>query len=292
VILECVVNVSEGTDDDLLARLGRACGPALLDVHRDAHHNRSVFTLAGEDDELEAAVRDLTRLAVAELDLAAHSGAHPRLGVVDVVPYVPLVRSVDATGRLAVGAPLGRAVEARDRFAAWAGDELDLPCFLFGPLGTGYARALPTVRRGAFGELRPDTGPGRPHPSAGATAVGARGFLVASNLWLEGGDVALARAVAIAVRGPAVRAMGFGLGRDAQVSVNLVDPGGLGPAEIHDEVATRLGASGAGVGRCELVGLVPGTVLDAVPPHRWKELDLAESSTIEARMEGRPVSWR
>ncbi len=290
--LECVVNVSDGTDDVLLARLGRACGPALLDVHRDVHHNRSVFTLAGEDGELEAAVRDLTRLAVAELDLATHTGAHPRLGVVDVVPFVPLVRAVGAAGRLAAAAPLGGAIRARDRYADWAGEELDLPCFLYGPLGTGYARALPTVRRGAFGELRPDTGPGRPHPSAGATAVGARGFLVAYNLWLEGGDVALARAVAIAVRGPAVRAMGFALGRHAQVSVNLVDPTTVGPAEIHDEVATRLGASGAGVARCELVGLVPGAVLDAVPPHRWRELDLAESSSIEAAMEGRPVSWR
>jgi glutamate formiminotransferase len=292
VTLECVVNISEGTDDDLLARLAGTCGTALLDLHRDAHHNRGVFTLAGEDDELEEAVRSLTRLAVGAIDLAANTGAHPRLGVVDVVPFVPLVRAVGTAGRLATGAPMTGAVEARDRFAGWAGTELDLPCFLFGPLASGYARALPTVRRGAFGELRPDTGPSRPHPSAGATAVGARGFLVAYNLWVEGGDVAMARAVAIAVRGPAVRALGFDLGGRAQVSCNLIDPGVVGPAEIHDEVAARLGVSGAGVAACELVGLLPATVLDRVPRHRWEELDLVEASTIEAQMEGRPVSWR
>jgi len=287
-----VVNVSEGADDDVLARLGESCGTALLDLHRDPRHNRSVFTLAGPDDDVEAAVRSLTRLAVGELDLAVHAGAHPRLGVVDVVPFVPLVQEPGPTGRLAIGPSLAPAVEARDRFAGWAGTELDLPCFLYGPMEGGFGRTLPTVRRGAFAELRPDTGPARPHPSAGATAVGARGFLVAYNLWLEGGDVALARAVAIAVRGPAVRALGLALGPRAQVSCNLVDPTVVGPAEIHDDVAARLGASGAGVAGCQLVGLLPAAVLESVPPHRWGELDLAEASTIEARMEARSISWR
>lgn len=285
-MLECVANVSEGTDEGLLARLDDACGPTLVDLHRDPDHNRSVFTLAGPDDEVEASARSLARLAVETLDLRTHVGVHPRLGVVDVVPFVPLVRS-RTEGRLATGAPLGPAVAARDRFARWAAAELDLPCFLYGPLPGGFGRALPTIRRGAFGELLPDAGPAHPHPSAGATAVGARGFLIAYNLWVEGGDISLARAVAIAVRGPAVRALGFELGSRVQVSCNLIDPAVVGPAQLHDQVAARLDGAGAGVAGCELVGLVPGAVLDAVPAHRWAELDLSESSTVEARLDGR-----
>jgi glutamate formiminotransferase len=284
----CVVNVSEGCNTQTLARLSDSCGPTLLDRHRDAHHNRSVFTLAGPDEILENATRALARVAVTELDVTAHGGAHPRFGVIDVVPFVPLVRSptVDpASIRLAVEPPLGGAMGARDRFARWAGEELLVPSFLYGPLGPSTHRTLPEVRRDAFGQLGPDFGPRVPHPSAGAVAVGARHFLVAYNLWVEGGDVALARSVASAVRSPAVRALGFDLGGRAQVSCNLVHPRTIGPLEIYDQVAALLAAAGAGVERCELVGLLPAAVLADVPEHRWAQLALGPEMTLEARME-------
>jgi glutamate formiminotransferase len=187
-VLECVINVSEGRDADALARLREACSDALLDVHTDVDHNRSVFTLAGWD-VLDAA-RALTRCAVATLDLRRHTGVHPRIGVVDVVPFVPLF---DAT--------IADAIAVRNRFAVWAAESLHVPCFLYGP-----ERALPDVRREAFTDaLAPDVGPPVPDPSAGAIAVGARPVLIAYNVWLaDGTGLDVARRIARDVRRPGV----------------------------------------------------------------------------------------
>lgn len=271
-LLECVVNLSEGRDLDLLDRLAAACSATLLDRHRDPDHHRSVFTLAGAASDVEASARSLASLAVSTIDLAGHGGVHPRFGAVDVVPFVPLG-----------SADLAPAVTARDRFAEWAGRDLGLPCFLYGPLPAG-ARTLPEVRRLAFGALSPDTGPTAPHPSAGACAVGARPVLVAYNLWLEGADGALARAVAARVRGPAVRTLGLVLPGAVQVSCNLVDPALVGPGRLYDEVSAALAGTGARVARAELVGLIPNGVLAAEPPERWAALGLSADATIEARL--------
>lgn len=258
-MLECVLNVSEGRDERVLADLAAAAGHDLLDVHTDADHHRSVLTLVGE-----RAPRAVAQVAVDRLDLRRHEGAHPRIGVVDVVPFVPLD-----------GDDLTAAVGARDRFAAWAADELEVPCFLYGP-----ERSLPDVRRRAFDDLAPDVGPARPHPTAGAIAVGARPVLVAYNVWLADPDLALARSIAADLRGPAVRALGLQVGGEVQVSTNLLDPWTVGPAHVHDRVAAV-----APVARAELVGLVPSAVLADIDPSRWDELDLAPSRTIEARLD-------
>jgi len=273
-VLECVVNVSEGRDLAMISALGEACRPCLLDVHSDDHHNRSVFTLGGQEDQVQAAARHLATAAVRMLDIARHSGAHPRLGVVDVVPWVAL------EGWPLHDAGLGqariRAGAARDRFALWAASELGLPVFLYGP-----ERSLPEVRAHAWGTLWPDLGPRCPHPSAGAITAGWRPLMVAYNLWMAHADLSEARAIAAAVRSPTVRALAFALGGQVQVSCNLVDPLRYGPAEIWDAVA-RL----APVRRAELVGLVPRAVLDMVPEDRWAELDLGTPRTIEARLQG------
>jgi len=267
-VLECVINVSEGRDAAVLEALAAAGGTALLDVHTDPHHHRSVVTLAGPD--VEEAARRVVAEAVARIDLRHHHGAHPRLGAADVVPFVPLAGSDGAGAR-----------RARDAFAGWAGTALGVPCFLYGP-----ERSLPELRRGAFGALPPDAGPPVPHPTAGATAVGARGVLVAYNLWLAPGTTpAVARAIARDVRGPAVRALGLDVGGRAQVSCNLVDPAAVGPAEAFDAVAALAEAAGTTVVGAELVGLVPASVLAAVAPARWEGLDLGPSRTIEARLE-------
>jgi glutamate formiminotransferase len=263
-VLECVINVSEGRDGDALARLRDACGDALLDVHTDADHNRSVFTLAGWD-VLDAA-RALTRCAVATLDLRRHTGVHPRIGVVDVVPFVPLFE-----------ATLDDALVARNRFAVWAAESLHVPCFLYGP-----ERALPDVRRDAFTDaLAPDVGPHEPHPSAGAIAVGARPVLVAYNVWLaDGTGLDVARRVARDVRRPGVvRALGLQCGDRVQVSMNLLDWAAFGPADAYDAVAAR-----SGVGGAELVGLLPAAALDAIDPARRLALDVSPERTIEARL--------
>ena len=257
-VLECVVNISEGRDQETIDAIAATAGADLLDVHTDPDHHRSVLTLAGE-----AAARRVTTEAVARLDLRSHQGAHPRIGVVDVVPFVALE-----------GSTAGDAIDARDRFCRWAADELALPCFAYGP-----ERTLPEVRRHAFADLAPTTGPPRPHPTAGAVAVGARPVLVAYNVWLAEPDLALARRIAADLRGPAVRALGLAVGDAVQVSMNLVDPASVGPADVTDAITAV-----APIDRCELVGLVPASVLEVIAPDRWAALDLATDRTIEGRL--------
>jgi glutamate formiminotransferase / 5-formyltetrahydrofolate cyclo-ligase len=258
-MLECVVNISEGARPEVVAAVASAAGADLLDVHRDADHNRAVLTLVGE-----AAPRRVTRAAVDVLDLRDHRGAHPRFGVVDVVPFVPLA-----------GSTMTDAVTARDRFLAWAAEELALPGFAYGP-----ERSLPEVRRRAFRDLWPDAGPRRPHPRAGAVAVGARDVLVAWNLWLAEPDLVRARHVAAQVRGPHLRALGLAVGQRVQVSMNLIAPDVVGPAEAWDRVTSLVAVAGA-----ELVGLVPASVLERTDPTRWPQLDLDDDRTIEARLD-------
>lgn len=261
-MLECVINVSEGRDTRVLDRLRDTCADALLDIHTDADHHRSVFTLAGWD--VVDAARALTRGAVVTLDLRDHAGVHPRIGVVDVVPFVPLF---DAT--------LADAVAARNRFATWAAETLHVPCFLYGP-----ERSLPEVRRDAFTVALPDVGPSVPHPTAGAIAVGARPVLVAYNVWLTDDDLDSARRVAREVRRPGVvRTLGLRCGSRVQVSMNLLDWRAFGPADAFDAVVARTGVSGA-----ELVGLLPRAALDAIDAARWSELDVSPERTIEARL--------
>ena len=272
-MLECVVNLSEGADRARLEALARLAGPALIDLHSDASHNRSVLTLAGPT--VVAAARELAAAAVAALDIRQHVGVHPRLGVVDVVPFAPL-----GDDGLRPDGDLGEALAARDGFGRWAAQALGLPCFLYGP-----ERTLPEIRRGAFDALRPDFGPDAPHPSAGACCVGARQALVAYNLFLADRNLALARQLAAQLRSPAVRSAGFAVQNGVQVSCNLVAPWSVGPADVYDQVAAA-----TRVERAELVGLLPRRILEAIPARRWRSLDLGEASTIEARLAARGIA--
>jgi glutamate formiminotransferase len=260
-VLESVINISEGRRIDVVDLIARNAGRGLLDVHVDPDHHRSVLTLVG----IEAA-RAVTTAAVLALDLGPHEGAHPRFGVVDVVPFVPLG-----------SATLADAVEARDDFARTIAGQLGVPCFLYGP-----ERSLPELRRRAFVDLAPDFGPDEPHPTAGATAVGARPVLVAYNVWLAEPDLVEARRIASALRGPAVRALGLAVGQHVQVSMNLIAPLTVGPAEVYDAIAARVA-----IDRAELVGLIPSALLDRTPAARWHDLDLDRDRTIEARLAAR-----
>ncbi len=280
--VECVVNISEGRDPDVVAAVAAAGGHVVLDVHTDAEHHRSVLTLAGPLAHVEAAARKVAAAAVERIDLTRHAGVHPRLGAVDVVPFVPL-RAPDATAWEAV---LG----ARDAFARWSGDELGVPCFLYGP-----ERSLPDVRRGAFDTIAPDTGPRAPHPTAGATAVGARTVLIAYNVWIAASrpdgprdadvDVlAVARDLATHMRRPGLRTLGLAVGDGAQVSCNVVDPDRVSLTEVYDDVARGAAAQGCEARRGELVGLLPVSALTEVPGRRWAELGLRSEDTIESRL--------
>lgn len=251
-MLVSAVNISEGRRPDVLSVLAAAAGNALLDEHGDPSHHRAVLTIVGED-----AVRAVSAEAVARIDLRRHAGVHPRLGAVDVVPFVPYGEST-----------MDDAVRARDAYVRWCGETLALPALVYGD----DMRSLPELRRRARFELLP-------HPTAGAVCVSARLPLVAFNVWLSSSDLTVAERVARALRSPVVRALGLPVGDRVQVSMNLVAPRAFGPADAYDAVAARTDVAGA-----ELVGLVPEAVLRAVPPERWSQLDLDAGRTVEARL--------
>ena len=265
-MLESVPNVSEGRDGGRIAEIGSAfAGRArLLDVHSDADHHRSVFTLVADHGPLVDSLVAGAARAVELVDLRRHDGLHPRVGVVDVVPLIAL----DGSRRAAADAA---ALEAAERI----GSEAGIPVLVYGRVGSGLRPAF--FRRGGLaglvarlesGELRAYAGPVGVDPRSGVALVGSRDPLVAYNLLLDTDDAALARDVARAVREssgglPGVQAIGLRLPRSGvtQVSTNLVD---LDATPLH-ELVLRVGAEatarGTRVADGELVGLVPARVL-------------------------------
>jgi glutamate formiminotransferase len=286
-LLEAVPNFSEGRDQATIDAIGAALATSarVLDVHADADHNRSVFTLVGESEALVAALFEGVAVAIERIDLRRHHGVHPRIGAADVVPIVPIVPA-DFAAAEATARKLGARLAA-----------LGLPVFLYAPpeRGPAYYRrgglAALEARLGA-GELAPDFG-GELHPSAGGVIVGARRPLIALNVNLRG-DVAVARDVARAVRErdgglPGVRALGLDLPRAGvvQVSMNIEDWNASPPHAVVAQVAAEATARGAEVIGSELVGLIPaGAVaaaagaalrIEGFDPSRVLELRLADS---------------
>jgi glutamate formiminotransferase len=273
--LEAVPNVSEGRDEACLRAVGRALsrpGCRLLDVHSDADYGRSVFTLIGPPQALADALVAAAREAIAHLDIRAYRGAHPCIGVLDVVPIVYLRPEDRETAR-------DEALAVANRLAA----ELELPIFLYGELATeperqeraffreGGVRAL--AERLEHGELEPDFGPRRVHPTAGGVLVAARPPLVAFNIQLDGGDVEAARALAARVREeggglPGVRAIGVRLERQGvvQLSANVHDPFAVPLGKLVDAVKQEARRDGVNVVSAELVGLAPAAALEGFPP--------------------------
>lgn len=278
-MLECVPNVAEGRRDDVVGSLAAACGPSLLDVHRDADHHRCVFTLAGPAArDAEHAARRLAR-AVAEsgLDVSMQRGVHPRLGLLDVVPFTALDGENDAT-------------EAARTFGSWLAAGLGVPVFFYGA-ADDRGVSLPDVRRDAFTRRAPDVGPARPHPRLGATAVGARPLMVAVNCELDRDDLELARDIARRVRErdgglPGVRALGFALAsrHRAQVSMNLVALGSTGIEAACTAVRDLARTAGAEVSSVELVGLLPRAELTRCSDGFRGWSGLSDDHTVEARL--------
>ena len=268
-MFECVINIADGLDLEALDDVSRRAGTSCRDRHSDPIHNRSVFTLVADAPALAHDVRALVSAAYEHFDLRNHQGVHPRFGVVDVVPFVAY--HDDETVALAL----------RDETAAWLADTFDVPVFFYVGHPSPDARTLPEVRRRAFIDLWPDRGPRTASPARGASALGVRDVLVAWNLWLSGVSLEETRKLAAALRGPAVRSLGFDLGGTTQVSCNLVTPDDVGPGFVYDTVAERVGAQR--IIRGELVGLVPESVLRHEDPSRWDLLGLSPDATIEAR---------
>jgi glutamate formiminotransferase/glutamate formiminotransferase/formiminotetrahydrofolate cyclodeaminase len=257
--LESVPNFSEGRDPATIDAIGSALAAhaQLLDVHTDADHNRSVFTVVGSEDELADALVAGIREAAERIDLRAHEGAHPRIGAADVVPVVPLVPE-----------DLDRARAAAQAIGARVGAEVGLPVFLYAPPERGpafYRRGGPAElqRRIDAGELAPDYGPSQLHERAGGVILGARRPLIAFNVNLRG-ELRVAREVAAVVREkgggfPGVRALGLDLPRAGlvQVSMNVEDWEAAALHEIVERIARETESRGAEVVGSELVGLMP-----------------------------------
>ena len=270
-------NVSEGRDLDVIARIGRAFGDGLLDVHSDPDHHRSAFTLAGEPGELAQAVAAGAATAIELVSIDAHDGIHPRVGAVDVAPIVFL-------GDADRGGACAEALVLADLLAT----DLALPVFLYGILAGGRSRAelrrggpAELARRIATGELTPDFGPPALHPTAGAVLVAARPPLVAFNVELAPpATLQDAKRIAALIREggqeglPGLRAIGLWLDQFgfAQVSTNVEDHRATPLAAVVAAVARHARVTGA-----ELVGLAPQAALDAFPP----DVQLRGYATIE-----------
>ncbi|HEY2318038.1 MAG TPA: hypothetical protein VGH67_07050 [Solirubrobacteraceae bacterium] len=279
-------NVSEGRDQATIDRIAHAFGPALLDVHSDADHHRSAYTLAGPPGELAKSVVRGARAAVQSVDLGAHEGVHPRVGALDVAPIIYL-NDEDR------GAAAAEALVLADSLAT----ELDLPVFLYGALADGRTRAQ--LRRGGpaelqrrieAGELRPDFGPPDLHGTAGAVLVAARPPLVAFNVELaQPATLEDARQIARHIREggdeglPGLRAIGLWLAESglAQVSTNVEDHRATPLRGVIEAVARHAPVRGA-----ELVGLAPEAAFDGFPD----EVPLRGYATIEQSLQRHALS--
>jgi glutamate formiminotransferase len=291
-VLEAVPNVSEGRRQDVVSAIAGAFsgGVELLDVHSDADHHRSVFTLVGEEGALTDALLAGIAAAVERIDLGEHVGVHPRVGAADVVPLVPLVPD-----------DMPRAISAARELASRVGRELELPVFLYGEIGGGRRPAY--FRRGGLDELRarveegelvPDEGPREIDPRSGVVLVGARHVLIAYNLELATDQVAIARHVAAAVRHssggmPGVQAIGLELsaaGR-VQVSMNVIDVDAAPLHEVVELVRAAAREHGVEVTGGELVGLVPERVVGAAAAAGEELPGIDESQILERVLRSR-----
>jgi glutamate formiminotransferase len=287
--LEAVPNFSEGRDAVLIGLIGRELAEyaRLLDVHTDPDHNRSVFTLVGDDAGIVDALLAAVAVARGRIDLRKHEGVHPRIGAADVVPIVP-VRPED----------MARAREAALILAERIGGELELPVFLYGELGDGHGPAF--FRRGGpaelhrridVGEVTPHFGPSRLDPAAGGVIVGARRPLIAFNVNLAGASGEVAREIAAVIRErgggfPGVRALGLDLtsAGKAQVSMNVED---WEAAALHDILAAverEAQARGVEVEGSELVGLMPAGAAAAAAGSLLRIQGFDSSRLLELRL--------
>lgn len=266
-LVECVPNISEGRRAEVISEVATAIaavpGVRLLDQTSDVDHHRSVFTFAGDPDSVVAAAHALVEVSLREIDMRTHKGEHPRLGAVDVVPFVPIS-----------GISMEECVALAHRFGREVAERHGVPVYF-------YANAALRPERTKLGDIRnkvqyeglaealttthaPDVGPARFNERAGGIVVGARPFLIAFNIELDTTDLALAKRIAKEIREssgglPAIQALGFAL-KDpprVQVSMNVLDHNRTSLATVWREVETRATAAGVKVLRGELIGLIP-----------------------------------
>ncbi|MCE5192501.1 glutamate formimidoyltransferase [bacterium] len=293
-VIECVPNISEGRDT---AKVGtivgviRRPGVKLLDVESDANHNRSVITFAGEPQAVADAAFDVAKAAVAAIDLTHHTGAHPRMGAVDVIPFIPVS-----------GVTMAECTELAEQVGKRIGDELHVPVYLYAESArVPQRRKLPTIRAGEFEgwatkikdpEWQPDFGPAERHPTAGCVAVGARNFLIAFNIDLDTSDVTIASKIAKSIRESSgglinVQAKGIFLEdkQRAQVSMNILNYHTTPLYRVFELVKMEAGRYGVGIVESELIGLAPAQAFMDVASYYLQLPGLSTSALVETRIE-------
>lgn len=297
-LIECVPNFSEGRRpevvDEIVRAIGQIDGVTILDHSLDATHNRSVITFAGNAEPVVKGATAAVGRALELIDMEVHTGAHPRIGAVDVIPFVPL-----GTTAIQECADLAR------RFGEQIAARFDLPVYLYGEAALRpERRRLANVRRGQYEALRdeivanpdraPDFGPSKLHPRGGAVAVGARKPLIAFNINLRTDDLPTAIRIATTIREstggmPAVQAMGVllenpGVRPMAQVSTNLVDWQRTGIAAVVREVRRLAQEAGTDIDHCELIGLAPAGALLEVTADALGLRDFSVDQALELRL--------
>ena len=295
-IIESIPNISEGRRTDVIERLANAVrsvpGVRLLDYSSDAAHNRSVFTLAGDAGALKAATMALFEQAIAAIDLRQHQGEHPRLGAVDVVPFVPIE-----------GATMQDCVALATEVAATVAERFGLPVYLYEEASANPARRnLEDIRRGEFEGLAekmarpgwaPDFGPATPHPSAGAAVIGARMPLIAYNINLQTDRLDVAKRIAAAIRHSTgglryVKAMGIAIEERGlvQVSMNLTNFEKTPIFRVFDLVRREAARYGVNVLEREIVGLVPSAALVSAAEYYLQLERFGAAQILENRLRG------
>jgi glutamate formiminotransferase / 5-formyltetrahydrofolate cyclo-ligase len=293
-VIECVPNVSEGRRQDVVNALVEALrsvnGVRVLDTSSDPAHNRSVLTIAGDAGPLKAAVISLVAAAIRHIDLRTHAGEHPRLGAVDVVPFIPIE-----------GVTMAECVTLARDTAAEVSSRFEIPVFLYEEAAATPARRnLEDVRRGEFEGLAakmaspdwaPDFGPARPHPSAGAVVIGARMPLIAYNINLATDRLDVAKKIASAIRHSSggfrfVKAMGIALEDRGivQVSINLTNYEKTPMHRVFDAVRREAERYGVAVLESEIIGLTPQAALVSAAEHYLQLSRFSSSQILENRL--------
>lgn len=275
-LIECVPNFSEGRDagvvDQIAAAIGAVAGVMVLDRHADADHNRSVISFAGSPEAVLEGALGGVEVAARRIDLNRHAGVHPRIGAADVVPFVPIE-----------GATLEDCADLARRTGEEIWRRLGVPVYLYGAAARLPEHiSLARVRGGQFEGLRdrllagagvkPDFGESRLHPTAGATACGARAFLIAYNVNLATADVEAARGIARRIREssggfPGVQALGVSLASRGltQVTMNLTDFERTPVDRVFEEIEREAAGRGVRISSCEIVGLIPRRAFERAP---------------------------
>jgi len=296
MLIECVPNFSEGARPDVIkaivAKVRSESGVRILDLQSDASHNRSVLTLAGDPDSLARGVLALVSACLGAIDLRTHRGEHPRLGAVDVIPFIPLE-----------GATIKDCIDLARRSGEAIAKTHGIPVFLYEDAASApHRRGLEDIRRGQFEGLAaklkdplwaPDFGPSEPHPSFGAVVVGARMPLIAFNVNLNTDDVEVAKKIARGIRNSTggfrfVKAMGLlveiGGRRVAQVSMNMTDFTKTPLFRVVETIRNEAARHGVSIAGSEIVGLVPAQALLDSAEHYLQLTGFSSAQVLESRL--------